>query len=62
MLSGPRESNLALREFPNVRVVATQAASWDRVIGQNLTETLVPAHPNVKMIMAQQLAPLVLEL
>lgn len=43
----------ALAEFPKIKVVASQATDWDSVKAQAVTETLVPAHPNAKIIFAQ---------
>jgi ribose transport system substrate-binding protein len=43
----------ALEEFPKIKVVASQATDWDSVKAQTVTETLVPAHPNAKIIFAQ---------
>ena len=45
--------NLALKQYPKIKVVATQAANWLQTTAQTLTQQLVPAHPNAKMIMAQ---------
>jgi ribose transport system substrate-binding protein len=43
----------ALKEYPKIKVVASQATNWDRVKAQAATEALVPAHPKVRMIFAQ---------
>jgi len=44
---------LALREFPNIRIVGGQPTNWDRVKAQTATEALLPAHPNVRIIVGQ---------
>lgn len=43
----------ALKEFPKIKVVESQPADWLQTKAQQLTERLVPAHPNARMIMAQ---------
>ena len=45
--------NFALKEFPKIKVAVSQPADWLQTKAQQLTEQLVPAHPNAKMIMAQ---------
>jgi ribose transport system substrate-binding protein len=45
--------NLALKEFPGVKIVASGATDWDRVKAQSVSETLLAAHPNVKFVIGQ---------
>ena len=45
--------NFALKEFPKIKVAVSQPADWLQTKAQQLTEQLVPAHPNATMIMAQ---------
>ena len=43
--------DLALKEYPNVKVVATAYTNWDPTIAQKSLETLLPQYPDVKFIM-----------
>lgn len=39
-----------LSNTPNIKVVARQAADWDRVKAMRVTENIITAHPDVKVI------------
>lgn len=43
---------LALKEFPDAKVVATAYTNWDQVTAQQQTATLLTAHPDVKFLAA----------
>jgi ribose transport system substrate-binding protein len=42
--------DLALKEYPNVDVVATEYTDWDPTKAQKALETLLPQYPDVKFI------------
>jgi len=41
-----------LAKFPNVKIVAQQAADWDRSKGLSVTENIITANPDIKVIFA----------
>src|SRR5260370_10585744 len=43
----------ALKEFPKIQIVGSQASNWDQVKAQAAAEALLPAHPNVRIIFGQ---------
>jgi ribose transport system substrate-binding protein len=39
-----------LKNYPNIKVVAKQAADWSRAKGMNVVQNLLPAYPNLKAV------------
>ena len=44
--------DMALKEYPNVNVVATAYTDWDTTKAQQAMAALLPAHPDVKFVLA----------
>lgn len=40
------------KNYPDIKIVASQTASWDKAQGYSVTQNILQAHPNIKAIFA----------